>query len=162
MIKHLLFDWGDTLMVDDPKLTYPMAEWESVSACIGVSETLPKLAALMPCSVVSNASQSDGELMKKAFERVNLTFYLTHFLTPKEIKAYKPTPEFFINAAVLAGVNPIECCMIGNSYESDIVGAKQAGMTTILITKQKSDYHKADYVVEDFTKLLKIISEVQL
>jgi putative hydrolase of the HAD superfamily len=162
MIKHLLFDWGDTLMVDNPALASPMAEWDNVSACDGVAETLPKLAVILPCTVVSNASQSDGLMMKKAFERVNLTSFLTHFLTPKEIKAHKPSPEFFINAAVLAGVNPIECCMIGNSYESDIIGANQAGMKTVLITKQKGDYPKADYVVDDFTKLLEIISEVQL
>jgi putative hydrolase of the HAD superfamily len=162
MIKHLLFDWGDTLMVDNPALSTPMAEWDSVSACDGVSETLPKLAVILPCSVVSNASQSDGLMMKKAFERVNLSSYLTHFLTPKEIEAHKPAPEFFINAAALVGVNPIECCMIGNSYESDIIGAKQAGMKTVLITKQKGDFSIVDYVIEDFTKLLEIITEVQL
>jgi putative hydrolase of the HAD superfamily len=146
-------------MVDNPALDFPMAEWDSVSACAGVSETLPKLAALLPCSVVSNALQSDGELMKKAFERVNLTSFLTHFLTPNEIKAHKPAPEFFINAAALVGVYPIECCMIGNSYESDIVGAKQAGMKTILITKQKGDFPKADYVIEDFSKLAEIFEK---
>jgi putative hydrolase of the HAD superfamily len=161
MIKHLLFDWGDTLMVDNPDLVSPMAEWESVSACDGVAETLSKIVSIIPCSVVSNAAQSDGLMMKKAFERVNLTSYLTHFLTPKEIKAHKPSPEFFINAATLVGVSPIECCMIGNSYESDTVGAKQAGMKTILITKQKDDFPKADYVTRDFTKLFEIISEVQ-
>jgi putative hydrolase of the HAD superfamily len=162
MIKHLLFDWGDTLMVDNPTFSTPMAEWDSVSACTGVSETLPKLATLLPCSVVSNASQSDGLMMKKAFERVNLTSYLTHFLTPKEIKAHKPAPEFFINAAAFVGANPTECCMIGNSYESDIVGAKGAGMKTVLIKKQKGDYPKADYVIQDFTKLFETIPEVQL
>jgi putative hydrolase of the HAD superfamily len=162
MIKHLLFDWGDTLMVDNPAFFTPMAKWESVSACAGVAETLPKIVALLPCSVVSNASQSDGELMKKAFERVNLTSCLTHFLTPNEIKAHKPAPEFFINAAALVGANPNECCMIGNSYESDIIGAKQAGMTTVLITKLNGDFPKADYVTCDVTKLLELIPEVQL
>jgi putative hydrolase of the HAD superfamily len=157
MIKHLLFDWGDTLMVDNPAFSTPMAEWDSVSACDGVAETLPKLAVILPCSVVSNASQSDSLMMKKAFERVNLTSFLTHFLTPKEIKAHKPTTEFFINAAALVGVNPIECCMIGNSYESDIVGAKYAGMKTVLVTKQNGDFPKADYVAHDFTKLIEII-----
>jgi putative hydrolase of the HAD superfamily len=159
MIKHLLFDWGDTLMVDNPALTTPMAEWDSVSACTGVTETLPKLAVLLPCSVVSNASQSDGLMMKKAFERVNLTSFLTHFLTPNEIKAHKPTPEFFTNAAALVGVNPIECCMIGNSYESDIVGAKGVGMKTVMITKQKGDFPKAEYVIGDFSKLAEIFEE---
>jgi putative hydrolase of the HAD superfamily len=162
MIKHLLFDWGDTLMVDNPTFSTPMAEWDNVSACDGVSETLPKLAEILPCSVVSNALQSDGLMMKKAFERVNLTPFLTHFLTPKEIKAHKPAPEFFINAAALVGANPTECCMIGNSYENDIIGAKKAGMKTILITKQNGDFPKADYVTRDFTKLFEIISEVQL
>jgi putative hydrolase of the HAD superfamily len=159
MIKHLLFDWGDTLMVDNPALASPMVEWDSVNACDGVSETLPKLAAILPCSVVSNASQSDGLMMKKAFERVNLTSFLTHFLTPNEINAHKPSPEFFINAAGLVGVNPTECCMIGNRYESDIVGAKQAGMKTVLITKQKGDFPKTDYVIEDFSKLAEIFEK---
>jgi putative hydrolase of the HAD superfamily len=143
-------------MVDNPALDYPMALWDEVFACEGVAETLPKLSEILPCSVVSNASQSDTLMMKKAFERVNLTSFLTHFLTPKEINAHKPEPEFFINAANVIGVNPVECCMIGNNYESDIKGAKQTGMKTILITKSKGDFPAADFVIDEFSKLFEI------
>jgi putative hydrolase of the HAD superfamily len=158
-IKHLLFDWGDTLMVDDPELKTPMVTWDKVSACDGVLETMPLITEHVPCSVASNASDSDVTLMKKAFERVRLDSFLQCYFTSKELGCKKPNPLFFQNAAKLLGLHPNEVCMIGNNYESDIVGAKEAGLATVLITKSDGDYPAADYVIGEFAQLIKILSK---
>jgi putative hydrolase of the HAD superfamily len=159
-IKHLFFDWGDTLMVDNPNLKTPMATWDKVSACAGVIQAMPLLAELIPCSVVSNASDSNGMMMKRAFERVDLDGYFQYFLTPKELNANKPTVEFFVSAAAHAGIKPSDACMIGNSYENDIIGAKNAGLTTVLIAAPEGHYPAADYVIGDFSLLPDMIKKL--
>jgi putative hydrolase of the HAD superfamily len=159
-IKHLLFDWGDTLMVDDPALKTPMATWDKVSACDGVLEAMPRLSGRVTCSVASNASDSDVTLMKKAFERVKLDGYFGHYFTSKELEAKKPNPLFFMNAAKLLGVQPNEVCMIGNNYENDIVGAKKAGLATVLITTLDGEYSAADYVIGEFSQLTSLVNEL--
>jgi len=79
-ITHLLFDWDDTLMVDNTTQNCAMAYWSEVRACDGVVELLPTLSEKYTCAVASNAADSDAVLMKKAFERVNLAQYFTFFL----------------------------------------------------------------------------------
>jgi len=156
-ITHLLFDWGDTLMADDATQTGAMAYWSEVRVCGGVLELMPQLSKKYICAVVTNAADSDGELMKKAFERVNLAQYFTFFLTSKELGAKKPESDFFIKAAEIISAKPHSCIMIGNSYSSDICGAKEAGMTTTLITSETGDFPLADYVTDNFGNLKNLL-----
>jgi ribosomal protein S18 acetylase RimI-like enzyme len=155
-ITYLIFDWGDTLMVDDPAQDGAMAFWDDIRACEGVVVLLPLLSAKYTCAVASNAVDSDSGLMKKAFERVGLAEYLACFFTLKELGVKKPTPDFFIKAAQAIGVNPNNCAMIGNSYTSDICGAKEVDMTTVLITRELGEYPLADYVAENFEDLAEV------
>lgn len=155
-IQYLLFDWGDTLMFDDPKYTGPMAAWESVSAMPEVKETIPLLYDQYQCIVVSNAGDSDSALMKKAFERIALDKYFTAFFTSKELRANKPSPAFFSGIINRLGAPPSEMIMIGNDYTKDIIGAKNTGMQTILITRENGDFPFADHIVASFGRLLKI------
>jgi HAD superfamily hydrolase (TIGR01493 family) len=147
-------------MVDDPALKTPMMTWDKVSACDGVLETMPRLSGLVACSVASNASDSDATMMQKAFERVNLDGYFGHYFTSKELGAKKPNPLFFQNASKLLGVQPNEVCMIGNNYESDIVGAKEAGLATVLITMSDGDFPAADYVIGEIKQLANCVNEL--
>jgi putative hydrolase of the HAD superfamily len=41
----ILFDWGDTVMRDDPASTIPMAEWPTIHVIEGIAETLAYLHA---------------------------------------------------------------------------------------------------------------------
>jgi putative hydrolase of the HAD superfamily len=159
-VKHLLFDWGDTLMVDDPAQKTPMATWDKVSTCDGVLETMPLIAGRVSCSVASNASDSDIAMMKKAFERVKLDGFFQHYFTSKELGAKKPNPLFFQNAAKLLGAQPNEVCMIGNNYESDIVGAKAVGLVTVLITISDGHFPAADYVMGEFSQLVNVVDKL--
>jgi len=156
-ITHLIFDWGDTLMVDDATQIGAMAFWSEVFACDGVLELLPRLSAEYVCTVASNATDSDANLMRKALARVELAEYLTHFVTSKELGVKKPAPEFFVSAAQAIGALPENCVMIGNSYSSDVCGAKAAGMATVLITCEVGEYPLADYVIETFGDLARIM-----
>lgn len=158
-IKYLLFDWGDTLMIDYPKYTGPMVTWEQVTPMPDVIETMPKISSRFRCAVASNAVESDDCLMKQAFERVGLDGYFSLFITSKELGSKKPSVSFFEGIAKNLNLPITEICMIGNDYNKDIVGAKNTGMKTILLTKQEGEYPLADFVIPSFAKLLDVFDK---
>ena len=152
-IKYLFFDWGDTLMEDYPQYTGPMYTWPRISAMEGVAQLMPGLSQKYKCVVLSNAVESNGELMKKAFERAELAEYFQRFFTSKELNASKPERQFFTRAMEMVNAEAHEVMMIGNDYNKDIISAKAAGMSTVLISSKAGEYLCADYMVEDFRGL---------
>lgn len=142
--KMLVFDWGDTLMVEYPDEVGPMAEWTRVAPMAGVIATMPELAAQVPCYVASNASDSDAKQVKAALARLGLDKYFQRIYTDKELGARKPSAEFFRSL-----LGKLECAAedviyIGNDYTKDIVPAKEAGLLTVLISTEPGVYTAAD------------------
>lgn len=155
-VKYLIFDWGDTLMIDYSECQGAMVMWERVAPMPEVIETMPLLSEMLPCAVASNAVESDAELMKQAFERIGLDHYFSFFITSKELGANKPSDSFFKGIAAKTNYLTKEMCVVGNDYTKDIVGAKNVGMKTILITDRQGDFPCADYVITSFGRLLEI------
>lgn len=156
-VKYLLFDWGDTLMVDFPQYKGSMAFWEKVSPMPGVIETMPIIHSRYKCIVASNAGDSDAELMKQAFARIGLDKYFYGFITSKELGAAKPSPAFFQGIIDMFRLFSHETVMIGNDYGKDITGAKNAGLRTIFITGEQCSFPNADYVISSFSEIPEII-----
>ena len=157
-IQFLFFDWGDTLMIDYPQYSGAMAQWSQITPMEGVPELLPKLSAKYNCVVLSNAVESDFELMKAAFKKVNLERYFRTFFTSKELGEKKPEVAFFINALYALNADPERSIMIGNDYVKDIETAKKVGMHTILISNERGEYPNADCIVNDFWGLSFLLS----
>ena len=152
-ILCLLFDWGDTLMVDYPHYIGAMVTWPQVTPMKGVRSLMPQLSEQYQCAVLSNAGDSDAALMKKAFEKAGLEQFFQGFFTSKELGASKPNPMFFEQALQKLGVKADEAMMIGNDYEKDIATAKAVGMHTVLISETAGNYPDADHVMDDFSAL---------
>lgn len=71
---------------------------------------------------------------------------------------YKPNPGHFLKVAENMEVNPGDCIMIGDDLEADIAGAKQAGMTTVLVrywryTEAEIRSIHPDLVIKGFEEL---------
>lgn len=156
-IKYLIFDWGDTLMSDNPNDERAMCLWEEIKVMQGVTDVIPYLHSKYICTVGSNAGESDAIAMKKAFERVNLDSYFDYYFTSKELGARKPDIAFFENILQKLGASSENTVMIGNDYLKDISGAKKAGLKTVLITKLKQHFPEADYIVKSFGELMDIL-----
>lgn len=156
-ITHLIFDWGDTLMADDPNNKQAMYLWDIITVMPGVAETMPYLHEKYNCTVGSNAGQSDSEDMRKAFEKVGLESCFDNYFTSKELGARKPDSAFFGNILKLLGASGENTVMVGNDYEKDISGAKRAGLKTLLITAENGYYPNADIVVRSFDEIRDIL-----
>ncbi len=155
-IRGIVWDWGDTLMRDIPGQVGPMVEWPRVEAMPGASDALEALARYPIHCVASNATESDGEMIAEALERVGLRQHFSHFFTSSELGVSKPDPGFFEAVAREVGVPPRHLLSVGDNLGKDILPAKAAGMATILVSAaggEETPESAADLVVLSLRQL---------
>jgi len=109
--------------------------------------------------VASNAGESDTSDMRKALVIGGLDHYFNNHYTSKDLGVCKPDPAFFTRICSEAGLNPAHSVLIGNDYKKDIVGAKAAGMKTILVNHAgaQGPFELADFVVSELKELLQVL-----
>ncbi|MBS4061183.1 MAG: HAD family hydrolase [Bacteroidetes bacterium] len=158
MIKALVFDWGDTIMKDF-SFPGPMSGWAQVAWIDGAEEALMQLNKKYICIIATSADHSDTEEMKKALSRVGADRYFHYFFSQKELGYKKPDVRFFIEVMRQAGFESSACAMIGNLYEKDIIGAKQAGMRTIFFNENglEGAFPLADHQINRMEQLLDLL-----
>ena len=158
-MEHIVFDWGDTLMRDFPEAQGPMYIWDRIEVFPHAADVLERLSAKYALSVASNAGESDTSDMRKALVIGGLDQYFNNHYTSKELGVCKPDPGFFTKICSEAGFAPENSFLIGNDYKKDIIGAKAAGMKTILVNHAgaQGPFEMADYVVSELKELLKIL-----
>ena len=135
-IDAVLFDWGDTLMVDDGSQTGPMATWPKVAAVDGAQETLRRLRPHYRLLVATNADESSGPDVRAALARVGLDAAIDGVVSSRDVGARKPDAAFFAAALRQAGVHrrgvaPARAVMVGDSVANDVAGAKAAGLRAV-------------------------------
>lgn len=159
-VKALIFDWGDTVM-RDYNLPGPMHQWSKYNWIPGAEDALKWLNSKYPCIIATSADHSNTEDMIAALKLVGADVYFNHFFSQLELGIKKPDPQFFIRTAKFAGYNPEECMMIGNLYEKDVIGAKDAGMATVFFNENKKEgnYPKADYIIYHMSQLTQLFDE---
>ena len=159
-ITTLIFDWGDTIM-RDYNLPGPMAEWNKIGWIPGAEKALKTLSKKYRCIIATSAGHSGTEEMIAALQRVGADKYFHHFFSSKELGYKKPDPKFFTSIAKKLSLSSTECVMIGNIYEKDITGAKQAGLQTVLFNENKttSPFIDADVIIFRMESLLEVIRE---
>jgi len=102
--------------------------------------------------VASSASMFTINNMMKRF---NLDRFFSNKLSGADLKASKPHPEIFINAAKAANALPNECFVIEDSTNG-IKAAKRAGIYCVAYKSEHSknqDYTLADMVISDYNEI---------
>jgi putative hydrolase of the HAD superfamily len=131
MIKLVIFDWGDTVMRDFPQFSGPMADWPRVEAMPGIEDALRALQPDHQLALASNAAESGADRARAALARVGLEAYFDPILTARELGVSKPDPAFFEAILRACGCLPHQAVMVGDSFRTDVVGAKQAGLWAV-------------------------------
>lgn len=101
------------------------------------------------------ASSASMENINNIFDRFNLNDYFVAKLSGADLKASKPHPEIFENAAQAAGFDRDECLVIEDSTNG-IKAAKDAGIFCVgydSLHSHDQDYSLADLVVSDFKEI---------
>jgi len=162
LIKALIFDWGDTIMRDIPGKEGAMFTWDKVEWVPFAEEVLQSVYQHYLCCIATSAGHSGKEDMIRALARVGADRYFHYFFSSKELGYTKPDIRFFTSIAYEIGISAVQCLMTGNLYEKDIIGAKEAGMTTLFYNEKKlaGDFPAADFMIYSFSELKKTLGQI--
>jgi len=109
----------------------------------------------VPICVVSNIDNVDIE---SALKHNKLSF--DWVVTSEDCRAYKPRGEVFERALALVGVSRDEVLHVGDSFNSDVCGAKRQGIPVLWVNRKNrvatSADETPDYISSDLTALLGI------
>ncbi len=138
-----------------------MFTWEKAEWIPGAEDALKTLAG-NTCCIVTNAGESDQEAVKKGLAMVGADRYFQFIFSSMELGFEKPDPRFFRLVVEKLGSDPANCIMIGDNYEKDIVGAKTAGMKTVLFnpSDRRGSFPLADSVIHGMDDLPSIIEKL--
>jgi FMN phosphatase YigB (HAD superfamily) len=130
-IQHCIFDWGNTLMVDLPKMKGPMCSWSRVSMVEGADRVLAALSAQYTCHLATNAAASDELQIRQALERVGLSRFIERIFCSHTLGCGKDSPRFYKKIQQTLGCPSSNIVMIGDSFYSDITSATSSGLQAI-------------------------------
>lgn len=123
----------------------------------GAAEVVKALAKEYPLTIISNGFK---EVQYYKFEHSGLAPYFTHTIISEEVGINKPQPGIFEIALERNGIKADEAVMIGDSYSSDIAGAKAAGIDQIWVRNEGNDVNDgltATHIVSDIREIMKIV-----
>lgn len=124
----------------------------------GAEELVRYLAKKYPLTVVTNGFV---EVQYEKFDKSGLRDCFAHIVLSEEVGCQKPNPRIFEEALRMNGLQAEDVVMIGDSWNSDIQGAINAGIDQIWIRKNKEQGTKSqDTTEQTATYILQSLSEV--
>lgn len=138
----ILFDWGDTVMYDDPLLTVPMAEWNAVRAVEGIADALADLqAGGRQVVLATGAVISDEGQIRQALARAGLDTYFSRVYCFKNTNLPK-SEAFYRHILADLNVPASDVMMVGDSFEKDVQIPNALGIYAVWFN-QRSDENRS-------------------
>jgi putative hydrolase of the HAD superfamily len=135
----VMFDWGDTLMVDVPGASTPMSEWPEVRALDGATALLGHLKASgRRIMLVTSARDSDEPQIRAALARVGLEGFVERIYCFKNTGLPKSEALYRLILHSL-NANAEQVVMIGDSFENDVLTANACGIQAIWFKPGEDD-----------------------
>ena len=131
MIRSIAFDWGFTVMADIPDWKGPLVEAPHVEAMPGIRAALEALRPHYRLMIATNAVYSNAQQVRAALALVGLDAYFDDIMTTLETGLSKPDPAYFAALLARCGCAPHEAVLVGDTYPTDVAGAKQAGLRAV-------------------------------
>ncbi|MBQ8100913.1 MAG: YjjG family noncanonical pyrimidine nucleotidase [Paludibacteraceae bacterium] len=116
----------------------------------GAEETVRHLAARYPLTIVSNGFT---EVQYTKIRLSGLQDCFRHVVLSEETGWQKPNPLIFSRALDLNGLQAEDVLMVGDSWNSDIQGARNAGIDQLWITTDLQDPRPSTYRTTDIRDL---------
>lgn len=123
----------------------------------GAEALVRYLAEKYPLTVVTNGFV---EVQYEKFDRSGLRDCFAHIVLSEEVGCQKPNPRIYEEALRMNGVSAEEAVMIGDSWNSDIQGAINAGIDQIWIRKSQDPLpngQSATYIVKSLAEVMEIL-----
>ena len=124
----ILFDWGDTVMMDDLSSTVPMLEWDSVETVPGIDTVLAYLQSSGRRIVLAtSASISDEAQIWGALARGKLDQFFSSIFCFKNTGLPKGA-DFYRFILEQLEVSASDALMVGDNFEKDVLDANKVGI----------------------------------
>lgn len=111
----------------------------------GAIELLDSLHGKYVLAIITNGFP---EAQHIKMEKSGLARYFTHVIVSEEAGHHKPDLKIFHHAMQLTGATKTEnCMMIGDTFQTDVFGALNAGMTAVHYAPNEADETHAPPVI---------------
>jgi putative hydrolase of the HAD superfamily len=165
MIKAVLFDLGDTLIVEESVGNKHL--WEVLPRKLPyVDDVLRDLKEKFKLGIVTNTTASREHHVRTCLRRIGIEHYFCIIVTSVDIGCEKPDERIFLEAFGALNVESEEAVMVGNRISKDILGANRLGMKTILFKWNNryseeitSPYEQPTYTINSLKELPHVLSE---
>lgn len=122
-------------------------------------ETLRYLNQKYQLAIISNGFE---EVQYRKIKRSGLADYFSHIFLSEQIGFHKPDPEFFNQVLYKLSATRNECLVIGDNFQTDIVGAMNAGLDQVFYNPDHLDEgidlnQKPTYVIDDLALLMNFL-----
>ena len=161
--------WYNTLLesgIDDPDFAeylseeFPKHRRKIHNVFSDAEPTLIKLRKNYKLALVTNGA---SDLQREKIQDSGLGKYLDEIVIAGDIGIRKPEPQIFNIVLSRIGVKNDEAIMVGNSLDSDIIGAQEAGIQTVWLNRDKEKNQsdiKPDYEISSFSELEFILNDL--
>ena len=140
----ILFDWGDTVMRDDPTSTVPMVEWQTIEVIEGIASALDYLhSSGRQIILATSAAISDETQIRAALARGGVDKYFSRIFCFKNM--HLPKGEAFYRQ-ILENLNlpATQALMVGDSFERDVQDANAVGIFAIWFNPKSEETRRAN------------------
>jgi putative hydrolase of the HAD superfamily len=140
----VLFDWGDTVMRDDPASTVPMVEWETVEVVEGIRDVLAYLHASGRQMILATSAAISGEgQIRGALRRGGLDPYFSEICCFKN--THLPKGQAFYRYILNdLGIPPSDALMVGDGFEKDVQAANGVGIFAVWFNPGSDETRSGD------------------
>ena len=150
-------------MKDLPDFTGPMVGWPRVERIEGALEVLAELHKTWVLALATNAVNSSEEQIWAALRRVRLDCFLDKVYCFRKIGHKKPSSEFFAYVLNDLGVDRSSVFMVGDDFESDILGAVRSRIRAIWFNGHSGEERETDMyrTVHDLKSLPEVLARFE-
>ncbi|WP_163581885.1 HAD family hydrolase [Gracilibacillus saliphilus] len=104
-------------------------------------------------------SNGDYQQQIEKLENLAIKHYFEHIITSSEIGVAKPNSIIFKKACLLANAQVHKSYYVGDRFETDAIGSKQAGMIGVWLNRISHKTTSSVKVIHSLVELTKIVSE---
>lgn len=129
----------------------------------GIKDALKILSKKYKLAVICNTGWHSAPTVRNLLEDYGLALYFSHLTFSDEAGVAKPHKQIFEQTLEQLGCMPEEAVHIGDSEYSDIVGARETNMHSILfsgINDKYKDNNSADLTINDYDNLIEILEQM--
>jgi len=98
-------------------------------------DVVPALETLRDIGITLGLISNLNHDLKAYCDELGLTSYMDFAITSYEVGAEKPHPPIFLAALDRSRADASEAIHVGDQYESDVLGARGAGITPLLLDR---------------------------